>query len=204
MPASRIAVARSAWLRWPPTQLTHIPRLFDFQVTHSNASKTLPSGSVEKTMTRTIWALTFAAACSVAAAGQTPAADTAASHGKMMKGGPVTVTGCVAEAAAGQYTLTNATMANKGQEMSADKMPADKMPADKMNHPMTYTLSGATDLKAHVGHKVAVTGTMGKMDHMGKADAGDTAKYPAATADKAMKTATLAMTSVTMISATCP
>lgn len=156
-------------------------------------------------MTRMILTLTLAAACSVTAAGQTPAADTSARDAKMTKGGPVTVTGCVAETTAGQYTLTNAMMANKvgHDKMPADKMSADKMPADMKHHDMTYRLSGGTDLKAHVGHKVQVTGTMGKMDSS-QAGAMDKDR-PAATSDKAMmKPGNLTVTSVTMISATCP
>lgn len=146
-------------------------------------------------MKRMIWALAVAAACSVTAEGQTPAADAAAPDTKMMKGGPVTVTGCVVEATAGQYTLTNAVMTNKGREMSADKMPADKMPGDMKHHEKTYKLAGDSDLKPHVGHKVQVTGTVGKMDK----------DRPAAAADKAMMNpGALTVTSLTMISATCP
>ena len=73
---------------------------------------------------------------------------------------PVTVTGCVAAgAAAGRYTLTNATLAPS----AVDKMPPPA--ADKMSAPATsYTLKGGDDLKPHLGHKVAVTGTLAKPD----------------------------------------
>lgn len=123
----------------------------------------------------------------------------------MMKGGPVTVTGCVVEATAGQYTLTNAVMTNKGREMSADKMPADKMPGDMKHHEMTYKLAGDSDLKPHVGHKVQVTGTVGKMDKETGHTAAMNKDRPAAAADKAMMNpGALTVTSLTMISATCP
>lgn len=150
-------------------------------------------------MKRLIWAMSFVVACSVTASGQAPSADKPAPDKKMMKHGPVSVTGCVAETTDGEFTLTNAMMAKP----SSDKMAADSA---AMNHPaLTYRLSGGTDLKAHVGHKVEVSGTMGKMNHMDKGEKGDMAKdRPAATADKAMKPATLNITTMTMISATCP
>ncbi len=57
------------------------------------------------------------------------------------KTGPITVTGCVAAGAkAGQYVLNNGTLAGDATAKS-------------------YSLSGG-QLKAHVGHKVAVTGTL--------------------------------------------
>ena len=160
-------------------------------------------------MTRMIFALALAVACSVTATAQTPAADTATRDTTTMKDGPVTVAGCVAETSAGQFTLTNATITHKPGSASqpADHASPDKMPADKTNHPdVTYRLSGGTDLKAHVGHKVQVSGTVGKMDH---AETGDKASKDkdraAATSDKAMtKPGTLTVTSMTMISATCP
>ena len=116
--------------------------------------------------------------------------------GKMDKGmKSMSVTGCVA-AKDGHYMLDNAMMAG---DMKA--MPAGDMKA------MSYHLAGG-DLKAHVGHKVEVTGSlaakakmgddkmaMGKMgndkmanDKMGAADAHGT----------------LNVTAVKMISATCP
>jgi hypothetical protein len=85
---------------------------------------------------------------------------------KGMKSGTVMVTGCVADGSGGHYMLNNAMMAGdmKGQ-MKEDMKP------------MSYALTGG-NLKAHVGHKVEVTGTMapdrmtkeGKMDKMDKMD----------------------------------
>ena len=76
------------------------------------------------------------------------------------------VTGCVADGSGGHYMLNNAMMAGdmKGQ-MKEDMKP------------MSYALTGG-NLKAHIGHKVEVTGTMapdrmtkeGKMDKMDKMD----------------------------------
>jgi hypothetical protein len=146
-----------------------------------------------------MWTLSFAVACTVTAAAQTPAADQPSD--KMMKGEPVTLTGCVAETTTGQFSLTNAKMAGK---MGADNMPTDKAPADSM-HPadLTYQLSGSTDLKPHVGHKVEVTGSLGKLE---KGPTGAMDKDAPATAGaKAMtKAGTLSVTSMKMISATCP
>ena len=85
---------------------------------------------------------------------------------KGMKSGTVMVTGCVADGSGGHYMLNNAVMAGdmKGQ-MKEDMKP------------MSYALMGG-NLKAHVGHKVQVTGTMppgrmtkdSKMDKMDKMD----------------------------------
>lgn len=84
--------------------------------------------------------------------------------GKMDKGKSATVmvTGCVADASGGHYMLNNAMMSGdmKGQ-MKEDMKP------------MSYALMGG-NLKAHVGHKVEVTGTMApdKMTKDGKMDKG--------------------------------
>lgn len=113
--------------------------------------------------------------------------------GKGMKGGTVMMTGCVADGTGGHYMLNNAMMADNMKGQMKDDM-----------KPMSYNLMGG-DLKAHVGHKVEVTGTMapdkmmkdGKMDKMGK---GTMDK------DKMSGDAHGAITvkSVKMISATCP
>ncbi len=144
-----------------------------------------------KRLMSTFW---VAAACFVAAAGVQSASASAGQAEKKMDT-PVTVTGCVAAGAAtGQYTLTNATLA----PAAVDKMPP---PAeDKMSAPATsYTLKGGDDLKPHLGHKVAVTGTLAKPDMSME-------KMPteAPKADKMMTGGTLNVTSVKMVSATCP
>jgi hypothetical protein len=81
---------------------------------------------------------------------------------KGMKSGTIMVTGCVADGSGGHYMLNNAMMAGdmKGQ-MKEDMKP------------MSYDLMGG-NLKAHVGHKVEVTGTMAsdKMMKDGKMDKG--------------------------------
>jgi opacity protein-like surface antigen len=69
--------------------------------------------------------------------------------GKDKMGKPITVTGCVAAASdANHFTLTDAVMTGEKTGKS-------------------YDLMGG-DLKAHVGHKVAVTGTLGAMTMSGK------------------------------------
>ena len=113
----------------------------------------------------------------------------------------VTVTGCVAAGSGeGGYTLTNAVMssamADKGSMAKDKPMPVEKdtMAAD---HAMSYALMGGADLAAHVGHKVAVTGTVAKETTGAK-------PIPEAHDKTAMKPATLNVASVKMISATCP
>jgi len=69
------------------------------------------------------------------------ASDAVAPPPVQTKSGPITVTGCVAAGAkAGQYVLNNGTLAGDTTAKS-------------------YSLSGG-QLKPHVGHKVAVTGTL--------------------------------------------
>ena len=99
-------------------------------------------------MKRLMTMLAIAGLCSTGAAfaAQTPAAAPAAKPAqapKMAKAAPMAYTGCVAAGAkAGSYELKDATAAGS---------------TDKMN----YDLKGGK-FKAHVGHKVEVTGTATK------------------------------------------
>jgi hypothetical protein len=99
-------------------------------------------------MKRLMTMLAIAGLCSTGAAfaAQTPAAAPAAKPAKkekMAKAAPMAYTGCVATGAkAGSYELKDATAAG-----STDKS--------------TYDLKGGK-FKAHVGHKVEVTGTATK------------------------------------------
>lgn len=115
----------------------------------------------------------------------------------MMK--PIMVTGCVAQSG-GMYKLDHAMM-------SADMKTADTKntasPEMKSKHMMSYMLVGG-DLKAHVGHKVEVTGTMSKntmSTDMAKDKMPNDAMHKDATA---MMGGTLQVKSVKMITAACP
>ena len=113
--------------------------------------------------------------------------------GSMDKGAmkPVMVTGCVAESG-GMYMLDHAMMGADMKKMKKDDMSANS----KM---MSYGLMGG-ELKAHVGHKVEVTGTMAPSDMAhSKMDEGNMHKDSMGT----MKAGTLNVKSVKMISATC-
>ena len=136
-------------------------------------------------------------ACAIGVAGVSAAQDDQmmgkGKMGKDMKS--MIVTGCVAEKD-GHYMLDNAMMAG---DMKA--MPAGDMKA------MSYHLAGG-DLKAHVGHKVEVTGSLdakAKMGDdkmaMGKMGNDKMAKGKMGAADAH---GTLNVTAVKMISATCP
>ena len=114
--------------------------------------------------------------------------------GKAMK-----VTGCVAQGGdIHHFMLNNAMMS--GDMMKGDAMKKDPMMKDDMK-PMSYALMGGA-LKAHVGHKVEVTGTMAA-NATAKRDAMEKTHVDM---DKDMKAAmhTLNVTSVKMIAATCP
>ena len=125
---------------------------------------------------------------------------------------PVSVSGCVtAGMDAGKYMLTNAMMmkpgmkAKDGMAKDMEKDPSMKagMAGDHMM--MSYELVGGSDLKAHLGHKVEVMGTLSKsdMDHMAKMDKMDKMAKDKMMADKDMKAMKLNVTSVKMTSATC-
>lgn len=114
------------------------------------------------------------------------------------KAGELTVSGCVAPGKdEGQFMLTNAMRA--GGKMATDTMPSETKGA----HPMSYELVGGTNLKAHVGHKVEVTGSMAKMDGDAMPKSGTTAKEKMA-AGHDMQAMKLNVSSVKMVSATCP
>ena len=131
-------------------------------------------------------------ACVLGAAGLS-AAQADKKMDKMDKGmKSMTVTGCVAEKH-GHYMLNSAMMAGDSKSM-------------------TYELTGG-ELKAHVGHKVEVTGsTDAKLMEKGKMDKDKMSKDKMMEKDKMDKDkmgmsdmhGTLNVKSVKMISATCP
>lgn len=169
-------------------------------------------------MKNTMYATLAALLCTTALSAQAPAGsatapgqmDTAKMEKGKMADAPMTVSGCVAQGAGtDQFTLTHATMANMGK-MDSGAMKSDTAkPAT-----MTYELDGGTNLKAHLGHKVDVTGTMDKkaMDHGAMAKPGAPADKMASTdKDKAgamahtgMMAGKIKVTAVKMVSATCP
>lgn len=125
----------------------------------------------------------------------------------MMKDGAMTVSGCVAAGtSADEFMLTNAMMS--GKAMGKETMEKDKMGHPAMGeHMMSYQLVGGTNLKAHLGHKVEVMGTLSKMDMdmAAKKDMPNRMEKDKTTADKGMmKSMKLNVSSMKMISATCP
>jgi len=126
----------------------------------------------------------------------------------MMKDGPMTVSGCVtAGMAAGDFMLSNAMM--MGKMMDKQMMDKDKMskPGMSGDHMMSYQLVGGDNLKAHLGHKIEVMGTMSKtdMEMSAKMDSMSKMEKDKMMADKdMMKAMKLNVTSFKMISATCP
>ena len=113
-------------------------------------------------------------------------------------GKAVKVTGCVAQGSdMNHFMLNNAMMS--GDMMKSDAMKKDPMMKDDMK-PMSYALSGGA-LKAHIGHKVEVTGSMAA-EPIAKKDAMQKTNMDK---DKDMMAAmhTLNVTSVKMIAATC-
>lgn len=137
-------------------------------------------------MKRVMLAMCLATLSGLVVAAQGGAMD----KGQMMKGGTMTVTGCVAAGKTmGTYMLTNAM---SGGMMDKDKMAKPGMSGDKMMM-SSYELMGG-ELKPHIGHKVEVMGTM---DKAAMAERQKTDKGP----EMPMK---LQVSSVKMISATCP
>src|ERR671914_1359398 len=68
---------------------------------------------------------------------------------------PSTITGCVAQSGA-SYRLDHAIVATDPDVDTQNRPATEASPTPKM---IAYTLSGA-DVKAHLGHKVEVTGTI--------------------------------------------
>lgn len=124
----------------------------------------------------------------------------------MMKNGPMTVSGCVtAGTGAGEFMLSNAMMM-MDKAMDKEMMDKDKMSQPGMaEHMMSYQLVGGHDLKAHLGHKVEVMGTVSKsdMEKSSKMDKMGTTDKDKMAHDQ-MKAMKLKVSSVKMISATCP
>ena len=77
-----------------------------------------------------------------------------------------TYTGCIeAGSAAGMFTLTHVVEDHKGDGMMKDSKDKAAMSAEHMEHdamtPTMLSLTGtAVDLRKHLGHKVAVTGSV--------------------------------------------
>jgi hypothetical protein len=113
----------------------------------------------------------------------------------------VTVTGCVAEGTeAGSYTLTSAKVSGNLASSPTTAGTAGTQGTEKstsMEHRTSYQLKGG-ELKAHVGHKVEVTGTTSddkRTDKSANVGTTDTMKdIPS----------TLTVKSVKMLSTTCP
>jgi hypothetical protein len=163
-------------------------------------------------MKRTLSMMCMVAACCVAAVSAQTGMDKPKMDSKM-KDGAIMVTGCVADKGTdGHYMLNNAMMSDP-MMMDKSKMDMPKsdtgMAAGDHSMAMSYWLSGG-DLKAHVGHKVEITGMTDKaeMDKMHK-EMMDKDKMGAdkMAGDKMamdMKPMKLTVKSVKMISATCP
>lgn len=77
-----------------------------------------------------------------------------------------TYTGCLETgAAAGTFTLTHVTEDHMGKAMMKDSKAKGAMSGEQMEHdsmaPATLSLTGTkVDLQKHLGHKVAVSGSM--------------------------------------------
>lgn len=148
-------------------------------------------------MRTTLSTICLVTVCSVVTFGA-QAPGTKPEQGAMKLDAPVTIVGCVAAGTgAGQFELTNAMMASA---MAQEKMNEKA----KTNAGATYMLTGGENLKAHMGHKVEVTGTLAKMtghDKMAGEKPAAAAKDPSAAAKVH---GTVAVTAVKMVSATCP
>ena len=130
---------------------------------------------------------------------QTGSTDYSWTDEKAVKNKAMLLTGCVAESGeAGHYLLTNAMMT--GDHLSSTTGTAGMEGSVKdasMEHGLRYELKGE-NLKAHVGHKVEVTGTTND----GKTNKKDTnGSITGGTKDGP---ATLTVKSVKMLSTTCP
>jgi hypothetical protein len=105
---------------------------------------------------------------------------------------PSTITGCVAQSGA-RYRLDHAIVGTDPDVDTQSRPATEASPTPKM---MSYALTGA-DLKAHLGHKVEVTGTISS-DKTSK----DTAEIEGVPGMQLV--GTLTVKSVKMVSETCP
>ena len=105
---------------------------------------------------------------------------------------PSTITGCVAQSGV-LYRLDHAIVGTDPDVDTQNRPAAEASATPKM---MSYTLVGA-DLKAHIGHKVEVTGTISS-DKSSK----NTAEIKGMPGMKLV--GTLSVKSVKMVSMTCP
>ena len=136
-----------------------------------------------------------------------PSTDTRGSDSKN-----VTLTGCVTAASAAsasadgaKYTLTNvqqgASSASASTPSSSDATRASG------NSGKTYQLKAdsTVDLSAHVNHKVQIVGTLDKGAHPTSADSPTSPSAAGKTerAHESMKSPTLNVSSVTMVSSSC-
>lgn len=156
-------------------------------------------------MKKTLAVMCVTLACSAGVSMFAQAAQPQMDQKPMMKDGAMTVSGCVATGKDGKgYMLNNAMMMSKMMDKPMDK-PMDKAAMKPAAHMMmSYELAGA-DVKAHLGHKVELMGTLSKddMDRMAKMDKMDQMAKDKMMADPMMKAMKLTVTSVKMISATC-
>ena len=117
-----------------------------------------------------------------------------AQAGQQQKPGvkPSTITGCVAQSGT-SYRLDHAVVATDPDVDTQNRPATEASPTPKI---MSYTLTGA-DVKAHLGHKVEVSGTISN-DTKSK----DSAEIKGVPGMKLV--GTLNVKSVKMISAICP
>src|SRR5262245_39551631 len=144
-------------------------------------------------MKRLIGAMCVAMACSVGVAFAQYDKPQSKDQDKTAKADTVTITGCVADKdAKGHYMLNNAASASNPTSTTA---PAPTTVAS------SYVLTGGGDLKAHVGHKVEITGTIDQAKMQKPADTATGTS--GSTADKSANADTLKVKSVKMVAETC-
>jgi pentapeptide MXKDX repeat protein len=129
-------------------------------------------------MKRMMWSVAMLVAV-VLPAGAVAQSGTMAKGDKMdkMEMKDASYTGCIAAGmAAGTFMLTHVSAdamgknAMKKDSMKKDTMAKDAMEKDTMTPESLALASSSVDLSKHLGHKVAITGSLahGKMDAMGK------------------------------------
>ncbi|MCA1586262.1 MAG: hypothetical protein LC791_16315 [Acidobacteria bacterium] len=150
-------------------------------------------------MKTTTFAMTAVLACTVTAFAQSGTSTAQPATKGMPADGSMMVTGCVAQGTApGTFMLNNATMAHGGAMAKETTTTSDPKMSGSGAAGTSYALVGGENLKAHVGHKVEVTGMVDKTAKM------DDKSATPGMAGKDMKVQTLTVKAVKMVSATCP
>jgi hypothetical protein len=136
-------------------------------------------------------ALSLAAAVGFAATLSAQTTSTTTQQRDRMTGDKheITITGCLAKGADGNYTLTNAYVDKSTTTTTGTTGTTAAEP--RYGKTMTWKLEGGSDLDRHVGHKIQVTGRTDWKDSMDRKPAPEPTDPPTTTGTSGTTTSTI-------------